>query len=133
MISSNKGFTLFEIIITVLLLSIAIAPMLNAFKPAIFATIGQEEVAVFSNRARGTLNRITALEFAALSGNSGYPVDLVTLFGSTSEANKETFSFRGESYTPLVGIFDVSGGQGGLLETGVTIEYVSLKTLKAEY
>jgi len=129
----EKGFTLIEILIAVLLLAIAIVPMLDAFKPAIFSTIGEEESAVFSNHARGTLNRISAFSFTALSANSGYAVDMATLFGSQAEADKETFSHKGTNYTPTVDITDVSGGDGGVFEITVSIDFVSLKTLKAEY
>jgi prepilin-type N-terminal cleavage/methylation domain-containing protein len=130
---SNKGFTLLEIIFAVLLLAIAIVPLLNAYAPALFSTAAEEERAVFTNRARATLNRVAALEFSRLNDNQGNPVDLATLFGSADEAAKETFALKGTSYTPAVAITDQSGGDGGLLQLEVTINYVSLKTLKAEY
>ena len=130
---SNKGFTLLEIIFAVLLLAIAIVPMMNAYAPAIFSTSGEEERAVFTNRARATLNRVAALEYSRLNENQGKPVDLATLFGSADEAAKETFALKGTSYTPVVVITDQGGGDGGLLEVEVTINYVSLKTLKTEY
>ena len=130
---SNKGFTLLEIIFAVLLLAIAIVPIMNAYTPAIFSTAAEEELAVFTNRARATLNRVAALEFSRLNDNLGNPVDLATLFGSADEAAKETFALKGTSYTPAVAITDQGGGDGGLLEVEVTINYVSLKTLRAEY
>jgi prepilin-type N-terminal cleavage/methylation domain-containing protein len=130
---SNKGFTLLEIILAVLLLAIAIVPILNAYAPALFSAAGEEERAVFTNRARATLNRVAALEFSRLNDNQGNPVDLATLFGSADEATKETFALKGTSYTPAVAITDQSGGDGGLLELTVTLNYVSLKTLKAEF
>ena len=130
---SNKGFTLLEIIFAVLLLAIAIVPIMNAYALAIFSTAGEEERAVFTNRARATLNRVAALEFSRLNDNQGNPVDLATLFGSADEAAKETFALKGTSHTPVVAITDQGGGDGGLLEVEVTIDYVSLKTLKTEY
>jgi prepilin-type N-terminal cleavage/methylation domain-containing protein len=130
--SNNKGFTLVEIIIAVLLLAIAIVPMVGAYGPAIFSTAVENEVGVFTNQARGTLNRVAALDFAILLNNQGNPVDLVALFGSAAEAAKETFSFHGNSYAPTVAIADVSGGLGGLLEITVTADQVSLITLKTE-
>jgi len=130
---SNKGFTLLEIIFAVLLLAIAIVPMMNAYAPAIFSTAGEEERAVFTNLARATLNRVAALEFAKLNDNQGNPVALATLFGSADEAAKETFAFKGTTHTPTVAITDQSGGDGGLLEVEVAINYVSLRTLKSEY
>ena len=50
-ISNDRGFTLFEIILVVLILSIAIVPMVTAFGPAIFSTGVEEEIAVFTNAA----------------------------------------------------------------------------------
>ena len=143
---SNKGFTLVEIIIAVLLLAIAIVPMVNAYAPAIFSTSGEEEMAVFTNQVRGTLNRVTTLDFKTLYENKDpddapNPVVLENLFGSPSEANKEKFSFKGTDYTPLVAITgydadddgDIDVDDEGVLELTVTIHHVSLKTLKAEY
>lgn len=130
---NNRGFTLVEIIIAVALLAIAIVPMVNAYGPAIFSTSTEEETAVFTNQARGTLSRVAALDFATLDNNQGDPVDLATLFGSVPEAAKETFSFQGDAYTPTVAIADVGGGDGGLLKLTATMDRVSLKTLKAEY
>ena len=139
--TDNKGFTLIEIIIAVLLLAIAIAPMVSAFAPAIFSTGGEEEMAVFANRARATLNRVTALDFKTLHDNKVDPVDLAALFGSAAEAAKETFSFKGTDYTPSVAISgydadgdnDIDDDDEGVLEISVRIAHVSLRTLKAEY
>ena len=124
---------MFEIIMAVFLLAIAIVPMVGAYSPAIFSTSAEDEMAVFANRARGTLSRVAALEFETIDNNQGNPVDLATLFGSAAEAAKESFSFQGKTYTPGVAIADVSGGAGGLLEIAVTLDQASLKTLKAEY
>lgn len=129
----EDGFTLFEILIAVLLLAIAIAPIVAAFKPALFATSSEEELSVFTHRARGTLNRAAALSFATLDANQGNPANLTNLFGSASEAAKETFTFKGDSYTPTVAITDQSSGAGGLLEITVTAANVSVQTLKTEY
>jgi len=128
-----EGFTLIEILIAVLLLAIAIAPIVSAFAPALFLTGGEEETAVFTNQVRGTLNRVISLDFETLNSNQGDPVDLETLFGSPEEAAKETFSFRGENDTPTVAITDASEGTGGLLEITVTLDSVSLETLRTEY
>ena len=129
-ISDKKGFTLFEIILAVLLLAVAIIPMLNAYSPAIFSIKGEEETAVFTNQARGTLNRVVALDFATLDDHKGNPVNLTALLGSAAE---ETFSFKGTNYIPVVSISDVSGGDGGLLAITTTVDRVTLKTLKAEF
>ena len=132
-IRNSKGFTLFEILLAVVILAIAIVPMMNAFAPGLSSLENEEKTAVFTNQARGTLNRAAALDFATLNGNQGDPVNLATLFGSQDEADKETFSFKGQNYTPILAINDASGGVGGLLELNVTVDPVMFKTLKAEY
>jgi hypothetical protein len=122
-----------EILIAVLMLAIAIGPMMSAFAPGIFATRGEERTAVFTNRCRATLNRAASLGFQKLYANRGSPVNLTSLFGSSLEAAKETFVFKGTSFTPVLSIIDMSGGKGGLVEVEVRVDYVTLKTLQAEY
>ena len=131
--SSQAGFSLFEIVLALLILAIAIAPIVGAYAPAVLSTAHKKETMVFTNQAKWTLNRMLTLDFDTLNNNPGNPVDLESLFGSAGEAAKETFSLNGNSYTPTVAITDASGGAGGLLELTVTLDYVSLKTLKAEY
>lgn len=133
MMWNNRGFTFLEILLVVLLLAIAIVPMLRAFSPAVSSADSIEETAVFTNQARGSINRLMALDFDTLSNNQGDPADLVSLFGSAAEAAKENFQFRGENYTPMVAITDASGGTGGLLQLTVTVDYVRLTTLKAAF
>ncbi len=131
------GFTLFEILLAVALLAVAVVPMMSAFGPALFTTGQEEERSVFTHQARATLNRVAALGFPALNANQGNPVNLAALFGwpagpAPAEAAKEDFTFQGRAYTPLVAVTDTSGGAGGRLEITVTVDYVQLKTLKAE-
>jgi prepilin-type N-terminal cleavage/methylation domain-containing protein len=133
MIFDNKGFTLLEIILVVLVLAIAIVPMVRAFSPGASSANTEEETTVFTNQARGTLNRVMALDFDALNSNQGAAVDLATLFSGAAEAAKESFTFKGENYTPTVAITDASGGAGGLLQLTVTISHIHLTTLKAQY
>ena len=130
---NSKGFTFLEIILVVLILAIAIVPMVRAFAPAVMSASTEEETAVFTNQARGTLNRVMALDFDTLSNNQGNPVDLAALFGSAAEAAKETFSFNGENHTPSLAITDASVGLGGLLQLTVRIDHVSLSTLIAQF
>ena len=129
----EKGFTLFEILLAVLFLTIALAPMMNAFGPALSATGSEEDTMVFTNQARGTLNRIMCLDYSTLSANQGDPVNLTTLLGSAAEAAKEDFTLRGATFSPVAAIVDKSGGVGGLLEVSVRVVYVTLKTEKAQY
>jgi prepilin-type N-terminal cleavage/methylation domain-containing protein len=130
---NSRGFTFLEIMLVVLILAIAIVPMVRAFAPAVLTASTDEETAVFANQARGTLNRVMALDFDTLENNQGDPVDLATLFGSAAEAGKETFSYKGKNYTPTVVITDASGGLGGLLQLTVTAEQVRFATLKSQY
>ena len=131
--SNSRGFTFLEIMLVVLILAIAIVPMVRAFGPAVLTASTDEETAVFANQARGTLNRVMALDFDTLENNQGDPADLTALFGSAAEAAKETFSFKGKNYATNVAITDASGGLGGLLQLTVTAEQVRFATLKSQY
>jgi len=128
-----RGLTFLEILLVVMILAVAIVPMVRAFAPAVLTASTDEETAVFANQARGTLNRVMALDFDTLDNNQGDPVDLAVLFGSAAEADKETFTFKGKNYTPTVAITDASGGLGGLLQLTVTAEQVRFATLKSQY
>jgi len=136
-IQNPNGFTLFEIILAVFILAVAIVPMMNAFSPAVFSTNAEEKMAIMINCARGTLNRLTVLDYKTLNDNIGDSVSLVSLFDDfedpQDEANKEICNCQEKNYTPMVAITDVSDGDGGLLELTVTVEHVNLTTLKAEY
>ena len=55
---NKKGFTLLEILITIFILGIAIAPMVQAFGTAFSSINTEEEMTVFMNQARGTLYRV---------------------------------------------------------------------------
>jgi len=130
---NREGFTFLEIILVVLVLAIAIVPMVRAFSPGVVSAKTEEETTVFTNQARGTLNRVMALDFDTLNSNQGAGVDLATVFGAAAEAAKESFTFKRENYTPTVAITDASGGAGGLLQLTVTISHIQLTTLKAQY
>lgn len=141
-IHGTSGFTLVEILLAMVLISIAVIPMMEAVSPGRTST-GGEEATVFTNQARGTLNRVAAIDYGVLDNYvDTYSVgtvnltNLFTLAGFTSgatEAALENFTFKGTGYTPSVTIADFSAGAGGLYELTVTVEYVTLKTLKAEY
>jgi prepilin-type N-terminal cleavage/methylation domain-containing protein len=131
-IHSHRGFTLFEIIMALLILAIAIVPMMNAFAPALLATSQGEEQAVLTGQARRTMNRLMDLDFRSLEANQGNPANLAVLFGSQAEADKESFVSLGATYAPVVAIADAGGGSGSLLELTVTLKTVSLQSLKAK-
>ncbi len=128
---SQRGFTIFEIVLALLILAIAIVPMMTAFAPAFLASGQGEEQAVLTGQARQTMNRLTDLDFLKLDTNQGNPADLVALFGSQAEADKENFDYLGMTYMPIVAITDASSGAGSLLELTVTLNNVTLQTLKA--
>ena len=130
---SDHGFSLVEILIAVMVLSMAIVPIINAIGPAVKTTAAERQFSVSTNQARATLNRLLSLDFATLNANQGDSVELTSLFGSTAEANLENFLLNGKLYTPAVAITDASGGAGGLLQLTVTINQVRLTTLKADY
>jgi len=133
---------LIEILLAMVILAIAFVPMMNAFSPGL-ATKGGEETLVFTNRARATLTRLSGMDYGTLESyvttyGAGTVVlsNLFPLAGfsdGAAEAAKETLTFRGTSHIPTVTLTDASGGSGGLYELTVTIEYVTLKTLKADY
>lgn len=130
---SDYGFSLVEILIALMILTLAILPIINAIGPAVRTTAAEAQFSVFTNQARATLNRLLSVDFATLSANQGDAVDLTSLFGSAAEADLESFLLNGQRYTPTVAITDASGGAGGLLQLVVTINQVHLTTLKADY
>jgi len=131
-LTSDRGFSLVEILVAVMILATAIVPIINAIGPAVKTTAAEAQFSVFTNQARATLNRLLSLDFATLSANQSGAVDLASLFGSAAEANLENFLLNGKIYTPTVAITDAGGG-GGLLQLTVTINQVRLTTLKADY
>ena len=130
---SDRGFSLVEILVAVMILTLAIVPIINAIGPAVRTTAAEAQFTVFANQARATLNRLLTVDFATLNANQGAGVNLSSLFGSTAEANLENFLLNGKSYTPTVTITDAGDGAGGLLQLTVTINQVRLTTLKADY
>ena len=130
---SDRGFSLVEILIAVIILTLAIVPIINAIGPAVKTTSAEEQSSVFTNQARATLNRLLTVDFETLNANQSDAVDLTSLFGSTAEAKLENFLLNGKRYTPTVAITDASGGAGGLLQLTVTINQVRLTTFKADY
>ena len=87
---SDRGFSLVEILIAVMILTLAIVPIINAIGPAVKTTAAEAQSSVFCNQARATLNRLLIVDFTTLNANQGDAVDLTSLFGSTDEANLET-------------------------------------------
>ena len=147
-IHNSWGFTIFEIILAIIILIIAIIPMVNAFAPALLATGQGEEQTVLTGQARHTMNRLLDLDFRTLDANRGNPLTsgkLIALFGSQAEVNNEKFDYNGKTYAPDVYICatnaggvavpdcvtDASDGTVGLLELKVTLKNVKLQTLKA--
>jgi len=132
-LAGDHGFSLVEILIAVMILTLAVIPIINAVGPAVKTTAAEAQLAVFTNQARATLNRLLSLDFATLSANQGAAVDLASVFGSAAEADLESFLLNGRRYVPTVAITDASGGTGGLLRLAVTINQVHLTTLKSDY
>ena len=115
------GFTLFEIVLALLILAVAIVPMMNAFAPAILATGQGEEQAVLTGQARQTMNGLLEMDFATLDAKKAAPADLVTMLGDQAATGV------------IVSVTDAAaaGGAGGLLELTVTLKNVTLQSLKA--
>lgn len=118
-IHNTWGFTLFEIVLALLILAIAIVPMMNAFAPAILATGQGEEQTVLTGQARQTMNGLLDMKFAILDANKATPGVLIAMLGDQAAAGA------------VVSVTDASGGAGGLLELTVILNNVTLQTLKA--
>jgi len=129
----RDGFSLMEVVVACLLLAIAVVPMVLSFVPAGKAVQAERRLTVFTNRARGTLYRVRTVDYDTLLQHAGNPVDLTALFGSADEAARESFILQGSNYTPNVVVRNVSGSIGGLLEIVVSLDDVTLRTMKAEY
>jgi len=121
-----------EMILVVLMITLAIVPMLTALTTAITTSEAARRKAVFLNRTRGTLNRVMALDLVTLNANQGYPVNLGSLFGSQAEAEKESFEYDGFTHTPVVAIADMSGGSSDLFAIYVWLDTESLSSMRTE-
>ncbi|NNG02242.1 MAG: prepilin-type N-terminal cleavage/methylation domain-containing protein [Desulfobacteraceae bacterium] len=126
------GFSLVEVMVTLVILAVAVVPMLRAFTPSLSNVGHQERVTVCVNQARSTLNRVLSLDYAVLKAHEGDPVDLISLFGSAAEANRESFVFNSKTMVPVVAISNAGGADQGLLEIRVTATEVTLTSLSAE-
>jgi Tfp pilus assembly protein PilV len=129
---NTSGLTLFELVVTIFILGVGTVAMLDAIAPALRSSEDYESATVFMNQARATMSRVETLAYTTLNSNMGNPVNLTGLFGTSAEAAKENFTHKGTAYTPIVAIADASGGTGGLLELNVTVERVTLKTLRSD-
>lgn len=132
-----------EVLVAVLLLAIAIAPMMLALTPPLRGVQATEQRDVCVNCALYTLTRITALDYAVLYGNKSSSVDLTYLLGgmgqsSSVERDAEVFSLSGTSYTPAVSIANYVDPVSSLVVTGalqiaVTVGPVRLTALRTDY
>jgi len=118
---NNRGFTLFEIFLALLILAIAIVPMMNAFAPSLLSSTYEEEQAVVTGRARQTMNALSDLDFATLDANKATPNVLLTMLGDQAAPGT------------VISVTDASSGTGGLLELTATLGTARLRTLKAAH
>ena len=129
---NSYGFTLFEIIIALFIISIAVVPMMKSFGPAMKAGAFVEKTAVLTNQARATMERMLVLDFDTLKlkVDDSQPLSGNAVFGDSNES----FTFEGASYAPEITIIDSSGDTSKtLLTLTVAIDDISVSTLKAEY
>ena len=130
--SHASGFTLFEIIIALFIISLAIIPMMKSFGPAMMAATHVEKTAVITNQARATMERLLALDVLILKSKAdeAQPLSGSAVFGDSDE----TFTFDGVSHSPEITITDVSGDSSKtLLNLTVAFAGVSISTRKADY
>ena len=127
----NKGITLVETLIAILLLSFILFPLFISFTTASQSNTKAEERGLSSYYAMGKMEEMLAMNFSdvPLSSPSGTPVpspvsDSVTMQGKTVNRNVYV---------------DLSDGDGdlipdaGLKRITVTVGDVSVNTLKANY
>ena len=124
--SNPSGFTLFEVMVTIFILSLAVVPMMKSFRPAMMSSAGVAKTTVLTNQARGTLERLSAVDFNTLNICTS---ELSTDF---FEDNLEKITFEGIDYDPKITITDAAG-DSTLLKLTVTIETISFSTLRADY
>lgn len=128
----SSGFTLFEIIIALFMISIAVIPMMKSFGPAMSTAAIVEKTAVLSNQARATMERLLVLDFDTLKSKTdlSQPLTGDNVFGDSNE----TFTFKGDSYSPSITITDASGDASKtLLDLTVAVESLSISTRKADF
>ncbi len=137
--SHRQGFTLIEVILVIILMALTVVPLLEAFRPSLISLNQAERTTVFKHQAMWTLSRVAAMDYQDLESNSSDNVNLDELLGSSDEADKESFTFKGQRYnSPEEIVVKIKQSDkdeddiGGLLEIGVCVEEVCLKTLKAE-
>ena len=130
--SNSFGFTLFEIIIAIFLISIAVIPMMKSFRPAMMSSKNVEKSVVMANQARGTMERLLLLDFDTLSSKTDevQPLSGNDVFGDV----EETITFESDSYSPEITISDASGDASKtLLTLTVSLADITFSTLKADY
>jgi len=130
--SPSSGFTLFEIIIALFIISIAVIPMMKSFGPAMSTAAIVEKTAVLSNQARATMERLLILDFDTLKEKIDDSPFLGNdiIFGAVDE----TFTFKEVFYTPSITITDASGDASKtLLDVTVALDSMSISTRKADY
>jgi len=130
--SPSSGFTLFEIIIALFIISIAIIPMMKSFGPAMSTAAIVEKTAVLTNQARATMERLLVLDFDTLKSkvDDSQPLSGNDVFGDSDE----NFTFEGDSYAPSITITDASGDASKtLLDLTVALDSMSITTRKADY
>ncbi len=103
--SQSSGFTLFEIILALFIISLAIIPMMTSFGPAMMTSAAVEKTAVMTNQARATMERLLALDFDTLKSkvDESQPLSGSSVFGDPDE----TFTFKGSTYSPAITIRDL--------------------------
>ncbi|MBC8442436.1 MAG: prepilin-type N-terminal cleavage/methylation domain-containing protein [Deltaproteobacteria bacterium] len=129
---SSSGFTLFEIIVAMFVISIAVIPMMQSFGPTMMTAGAVEKTAVLTNQARATMERLLALDFDTLKLKLAevQPLSGNAVFGDSDE----TFTFEAGTYSPAITISDASGDASKtLLDLTVSLAGMNFSTRKADY
>ncbi|MBU1784275.1 MAG: prepilin-type N-terminal cleavage/methylation domain-containing protein [Candidatus Omnitrophica bacterium] len=70
---ASRGFTLLEILITILLLGVSVCAVSTAFSRGMFAAAGARDMSVAVNIARGQMERIWDMDYDDISSAAPAP------------------------------------------------------------
>ncbi len=113
------GFTLLEVIITIIILTIGVIAIISAFNSGIFASSDVENVDLALNIAQGKMEELRTQAFASLADS-----------GPTADPNFQNFNVSvnvAEGQNPMqvdVAVnWNVKGGQTGITLTTLVADY----------
>lgn len=124
----EKGFTLLELLITILIMGLALVPMVDSFAVSVRSTHIAEETALLTHSARAKMDELLAMSFADIP--LGKPVPLGDASGLTDKV-----SILGTGILREVSVVLHDGDGDGFVDADlkkitVQMKHVRLDTLK---